>query len=105
MELSHLRALIGIGELANFRKAGERLHLSPPAVFDQTTIAQRFRALLERRSRGGRRRNRGRSSRDRKCSRLPRERVRRPLRNCAEPLEDPRWSALKDIREKLKTSN
>jgi len=23
---------------------------------------------------------------------------------CAEPLEDPRWSALKDIREKLKTS-
>ena len=24
--------------------------------------------------------------------------------NCAEPLEDPRWSALKDIREKLKTS-
>lgn len=25
--------------------------------------------------------------------------------NCAEPLEDPRWSALKDIREKLKTSN
>jgi uncharacterized protein len=24
--------------------------------------------------------------------------------NCAEPLEDPRWSALKDIREKIKTS-
>lgn len=24
--------------------------------------------------------------------------------NCAEPLEDPRWSALKDIREKLKTT-
>ena len=35
MELSQLQALIGIGELANFRKAGERLHLSPPAVFDQ----------------------------------------------------------------------
>jgi DNA-binding transcriptional LysR family regulator len=35
LELSHLRALIGIGELANFRKAGEHLHLSPPAVFDQ----------------------------------------------------------------------
>ena len=25
--------------------------------------------------------------------------------NCAERLEDPRWAALKDIREKLKTSN
>jgi uncharacterized protein len=25
--------------------------------------------------------------------------------NCAEPLEDPRWSALKDIREKIKTSS
>jgi DNA-binding transcriptional LysR family regulator len=35
VELSHLRALIGISELANFRKAGEQLHLSPPAVFDQ----------------------------------------------------------------------
>src|SRR5260370_20634892 len=35
LELSHLRALIGIGELTTFRKAGERLHLSPPAVFDQ----------------------------------------------------------------------
>jgi len=35
MELAQSRALIAIGELASFRKAGERLHLSPPAVFAQ----------------------------------------------------------------------
>ncbi len=35
MEFAQSRALIAIGELASFRKAGERLHLSPPAVFAQ----------------------------------------------------------------------
>ena len=35
MELAHLRALIAVAELGNFGKAGERLHRSPPAVFDQ----------------------------------------------------------------------
>ncbi len=40
MELAHLRALIGVGELANFRKAGERLHLSPPAVFEQVRLLE-----------------------------------------------------------------
>ena len=35
MELAHTRALIALGELASFSKAGERLHLSPPAVFAQ----------------------------------------------------------------------
>ncbi len=35
MELSHSRALIAIGELGSFSKAGERMHLSPPAVFAQ----------------------------------------------------------------------
>ena len=35
MEFAHSRALIAIGELGGFGKAGERLHLSPPAVFAQ----------------------------------------------------------------------
>ena len=35
MEFAHTRALVALGELASFRKAGERLHLSPPAVFAQ----------------------------------------------------------------------
>ncbi len=35
MEFSQARALISIGELASFQKAGERLNLSPPAVFAQ----------------------------------------------------------------------
>ena len=35
MELAHSRALIAVGELGSFNKAGERLHLSPPAVFAQ----------------------------------------------------------------------
>ncbi|HEV2687589.1 MAG TPA: LysR family transcriptional regulator [Bryobacteraceae bacterium] len=35
MELAHSRALIAIGELSSFSKAGERLNLSPPAVFAQ----------------------------------------------------------------------
>lgn len=35
MEFAHTRALIALGELASFSKAGERLHLSPPAVFAQ----------------------------------------------------------------------
>jgi DNA-binding transcriptional LysR family regulator len=35
LELSHSRALIAIGELGSFSKAGEKLHLSPPAVFAQ----------------------------------------------------------------------
>ncbi len=35
MELAHSRALIAVGELGSFSKAGERLHLSPPAVFAQ----------------------------------------------------------------------
>ena len=35
MELAHSRALIAVSELGSFSKAGERLHLSPPAVFAQ----------------------------------------------------------------------
>ena len=35
MEFAQSRALIAIGELSSFRKAGERLNLSPPAVFAQ----------------------------------------------------------------------
>jgi DNA-binding transcriptional LysR family regulator len=35
LELAHSQALIAIGELGSFNKAGERLHLSPPAVFAQ----------------------------------------------------------------------
>ncbi len=35
MELSHLRALIAVSESGNFGRAGQALHLSPPAVFDQ----------------------------------------------------------------------
>jgi len=35
LELAHARALIAIGELGTFSKAGERLHLSPPAIFAQ----------------------------------------------------------------------
>jgi DNA-binding transcriptional LysR family regulator len=35
MELSHTRALVAVGELGSFNRAGERLHLSPPAVFAQ----------------------------------------------------------------------
>jgi DNA-binding transcriptional LysR family regulator len=40
LELTHLRALIGIGELANFRKAGEHLNLSAPAVFEQVRLLE-----------------------------------------------------------------
>jgi DNA-binding transcriptional LysR family regulator len=32
--------LIGISEQANFRKAGEHLHLSPPAVFEQVRLLE-----------------------------------------------------------------
>jgi len=35
LELAHTRALVALGELASLSKAGERLHLSPPAVFAQ----------------------------------------------------------------------
>jgi DNA-binding transcriptional LysR family regulator len=35
LDLAHSRALIAIGELGSFARAGERLHLSPPAVFAQ----------------------------------------------------------------------
>lgn len=35
MELAHARALIAIGDLGSFSKAGERLNLSPPAIFAQ----------------------------------------------------------------------
>lgn len=35
MELPQLRAILALRELASFAKAGERLHLSPPAVFGQ----------------------------------------------------------------------
>ena len=35
MELSHLRALVVLAELANFAPASGQLHLSPPAVFGQ----------------------------------------------------------------------
>jgi DNA-binding transcriptional LysR family regulator len=35
VELAHARALIAIGDLGSFSKAGERLHLSPPAIFAQ----------------------------------------------------------------------
>src|SRR5690242_11129727 len=40
LELTHLKALMGIGEFANFRKAGEQLHLSPPAVFEQIRLLE-----------------------------------------------------------------
>ena len=40
METSHLRALVGIGELASFRKTGEHLHLSAPAVFEQMRLLE-----------------------------------------------------------------
>ena len=40
MELTHLKALMGIGALANFRKAGEQLNLSPPAVFEQIRLLE-----------------------------------------------------------------
>jgi DNA-binding transcriptional LysR family regulator len=33
LELSQTKALVAIGELSSFQKAGERLNLSPPAVF------------------------------------------------------------------------
>jgi DNA-binding transcriptional LysR family regulator len=35
MELSQLRAVVVLGELASFSKAAEVLHLTPPAVFSQ----------------------------------------------------------------------
>ena len=35
MELAHSRALVAVSELGSFSKAGQRLHLSPPAVFAQ----------------------------------------------------------------------
>jgi len=35
LELAHSRALIALGELGSFAKAGDKLHLSPPAVFAQ----------------------------------------------------------------------
>ena len=35
MELAHARALIAIGDLGSFSRAGDRLNLSPPAIFAQ----------------------------------------------------------------------
>jgi DNA-binding transcriptional LysR family regulator len=35
MELSHLRAFVALSETANFVRASNKLHLSPPAVFAQ----------------------------------------------------------------------
>src|SRR5690242_5037664 len=35
MELSHLRAFVAISETSNFARAGDKLHLSAPAVFAQ----------------------------------------------------------------------
>jgi DNA-binding transcriptional LysR family regulator len=35
LELAHARALSAIGDLGSFSKAGERLNLSPPAIFAQ----------------------------------------------------------------------
>ena len=35
MELSQLRAILALKELSSFAKAGQQLHLSPPAVFGQ----------------------------------------------------------------------
>ena len=35
MEMSQLRAILALKELASFAKAGEHLHRSPPAVFGQ----------------------------------------------------------------------
>ena len=35
MEVSQLRALLALRDLASFTRAGEQLHLSPPAVFGQ----------------------------------------------------------------------
>jgi DNA-binding transcriptional LysR family regulator len=40
LELAHSRALIAIGELASFGKAGERLNLSAPAVFAQIQLLE-----------------------------------------------------------------
>ncbi|MBV9084733.1 MAG: LysR family transcriptional regulator [Acidobacteriaceae bacterium] len=51
MEFAHSRALIAIGELGGFGKAGERLHLSPPAVFAQIhQLEQEFGEKLYERS-------------------------------------------------------
>jgi DNA-binding transcriptional LysR family regulator len=41
MELAHSRALVAIGELGSFSKAGARLHLSPPAIFAQIQLLER----------------------------------------------------------------
>jgi len=35
MELAQARALVAVGDLGSFSKAGQRLHLSPPAIFAQ----------------------------------------------------------------------
>lgn len=35
MEMSQLRAILALKELASFARAGQQLHLSPPAVFGQ----------------------------------------------------------------------
>ena len=35
MELAHLKALVAVEELGSLRRAGEQLHLSAPAVFEQ----------------------------------------------------------------------
>ena len=35
MELSQLRAILALREVASFARAGQQLHLSPPAVFGQ----------------------------------------------------------------------
>lgn len=40
MELAHARALIAIGDLGSFSKAGERLNLSPPAIFAQVHLLE-----------------------------------------------------------------
>ena len=35
MEMSNLRAFVVLGDLHNFARTGEQLHLSKPAVFGQ----------------------------------------------------------------------
>src|SRR5574340_1313043 len=35
MEMSQLRSILALKDLASFARAGEQLHLSPPAVFGQ----------------------------------------------------------------------
>ncbi|MEO8026313.1 MAG: LysR family transcriptional regulator [Bryobacteraceae bacterium] len=54
MEFSQARALLAVAELSSFKKAGERLHLSPPAIFAQVhqMESELGEKLYERKGRG-----------------------------------------------------